>query len=126
MSYFPPHASAEYGLSRQDFLDLTVLATTLGADWTVIIECGDGADSYARLAAPWNGPCASAFLIEREADAVTVTDRLSNMTDDVVTAHPGMGEAIDTIRRTIGTLATRPATGPTETVERAVAVEPRA
>lgn len=124
MSYFPPHASAEYGLSRQDFLDLTVLATTLGPDWTVIIECGDGADAYARLVAPWNGPCASAFLIEREADAVTVTNRLSNLTDDVVTAHPGMDEAIDIIRQTIGTLATGPVTGPTETAERAAATEP--
>lgn len=109
MTYFPPHSPAEYGLSRQDFLDLTVLAATLGADWTAVNECGDGTESYARFMAPWNGPWASAFLIEREADTVTVTDRLSNMSDDVVTTYRGMDEAIEAIRRTIfgGILPTR-------------------
>jgi hypothetical protein len=101
MSYFPPHSSAEYGLSNQDFLDLAGLAMTLGPNWTVIIEYGDGVEAYARLMAPWSDTCASAFLIERQAGAVTVTDRLSRANDDLIATHPEMEAALSAIRQAI-------------------------
>ena len=105
MSYLPVPPSSEYGLEMDDIAQLVVFATRLTGSWVLAVEYDDGAEPYIRLMAPWNESCSSAFLIERQAGFVVVTDRLSSLRDDIITTHPGMDDATETIRHIVlGTL----------------------
>lgn len=101
VSYLPASPSLEYGIGMDDAEQIAVFATTLAGNWVMTVEYGDDTEPYARLIAPWHEPCSSAFLVERQAGLVVVTDCLSNPQEDIVKTHLGMDDAIKTIRRTI-------------------------
>lgn len=111
MSYLPAFPALEYGIGMDDAAQLAVFTMTLAGSWVMAVEYGDDTEAYARFMAPWHEPCASAFLVERQAGLAVVTDRLSNSREDIVTTHLSMDDAIKTIRRTIlGALTACPGT----------------
>lgn len=83
-----------YGLSAGDRALMDAFARALPPGWELVLEAGEPDETYARLVSPYCDPSLSAFLVEREAGVLILTDRLSDPYREELRSYASLPEAL--------------------------------
>jgi hypothetical protein len=84
------------GLTVEEQQCVRVITGSLPFGWSVDFETTDSDETYARIVPPWNATL-SAFLIDREAHGVVLTDNISENTRPVISVLCDIQDAIDRV-----------------------------
>jgi hypothetical protein len=82
------------GLTVEEQGYVRAATRSLPLGWSVAFETTDSNETYARVVALWNATL-SAFLIDREAHGVILTDNVSEDTRPVISVLCDVHDAID-------------------------------
>jgi hypothetical protein len=84
------------GLTVEEQGYVRAATRSLPLGWSVAFETTDSDETYARIVPSWN-PTVSAFLIDREAHGLILTDNLSEDTRPVISVLDDIHDALDRV-----------------------------
>ena len=82
------------GLTADEQMNVKAVTRLLPRGWHIALETTDSHETYARVIPPWNTNF-SAFLIDREAHGVILTDNISDDAHPVISVVFDIHDAID-------------------------------
>jgi len=84
------------GLTVEEQRYVRAAISSLPLGWSVVLDTTDSNGTYARIVPPWNS-AVSAFLIDREARGVVLTDNVSADTRPLISVPCDIHDAIDRV-----------------------------
>jgi hypothetical protein len=102
------HPAGRYSLTDLDLAGIRGALPKLGGRWLLLTESGDEGELYGRILSPWGNPGNSAFLLEREDDALILTDNLAEPDRCAVTLFQTAAAAMQTVENIVRTAAMPP------------------